>query len=343
MRRRLALAAAALWLAAFAGPAKAQAPNRPPGITPEIEKAIQRGLAYLDRTQAPDGTWRNNGSYGAYPAAMTALALTALLASGSTSTQGPHAQAVRKGVEAVIRSQQQTGLLTAPNEQRSMYGHGFSMLALAEAYGGEGSVATRRRIHRVLTKAAQLTQRSQSTKGGWNYTPTSRGDEGSVTITQLQALRACRNAGIKVPKSVIDRAVGYIRNSQCSDGGIAYRAGQRGSSRPSISAAAICSLYSAGVYEGPMIDKLLPYVKQRVPPSLGGGHAYYTQLYMAQGMWLAGEEHWKGYGPKMFQLLLPKQSADGSWADGRVGSTYSTAIACIILQLPYRHLPIHNR
>ena len=65
-----------------------------------------------------------------------------------------------------------------------------------------------------------------------------------------------------------------------------------GAAAAAISAAAICSLYSAGVYEGPIVEKLLPYVKKRVPPSLRSGHAYYTQLYMAQGMWLAGEEHW---------------------------------------------------
>ena len=60
-------------------------------------------------------------------------------------------------------------------------------------------------------------------------------------------------------------------------------------------------------------------------------------------MWLAGDEHWKGYGPKMFEVLLPRQGSDGSWGDGRVGSTYATSIALIILQLPYRNLPIHNR
>jgi hypothetical protein len=35
-------------------------------------------------------------------------------------------------------------------------------------------------------------------------------------------------------------------------------------------------------------------------------------------------------------------SADGSWR-GDVGSTYSTAIATMILSLPYRYLPIFQK
>ena len=47
--------------------------------------------------------------------------------------------------------------------------------------------------------AIVLISRSQSRDGGWLYTPDDAGDEGSVTITQVQALRACRDAGISVP------------------------------------------------------------------------------------------------------------------------------------------------
>jgi hypothetical protein len=275
---------------------------------------------------------------------MTGLALLALMGGGSTPSEGPHAPAIRKGVEFLLKCQQANGLIASvTEEQRSMYGHGFAMLALAEAYGAEEDAETRARIHRALGSAVSLTQRSQSGDGGWNYTPGSRGDEGSVTITQLQALRAARNAGIKVPKSVIDGVVGYIEKAQNGDGGIRYRVNHRGGSLPAISAAALCCLYCAGIYEGDAVEKLLSYVKQRVRPGLAGGHAFYMQYYMGQAMWMAGEEHWKEYRPELFRQLLASQSGDGSWSDGRVGSTYATAIACVLLQLPYRHLPILDR
>ena len=51
------------------------------------------------------------------------------------------------------------------------------------------------------TGAVKLIARSQSGPGGWLYTPDSNGDEGSVTVTQIQALRACRNAGIRINRA----------------------------------------------------------------------------------------------------------------------------------------------
>ena len=47
-------------------------------------------------------------------------------------------------------------------------------------------------------------------------------DEGAVTITQVQALRACRNAGISIPTKVINKAVKYVVDSANPDGGIRY-------------------------------------------------------------------------------------------------------------------------
>jgi prenyltransferase beta subunit len=333
-----------LLLAAGPGATGQGIPPRPPGVTAEAEAALERGVAYLARTQGPDGSWRSSGSYGGtYPVAMTGLAALALAGSGSSLDQGPHAPALVKAVEFILKQQARNGHFKAPGEQRSMYGHGFCMLALAQVYGGEGSLEMRRRIHDALTSAVRLTAKSQSAQGGWYYEPRTSADEGSVTITQLQALRACRNAGIKVPKETIEKAVQYVYKAQNADGGIAYRAGQRGNSRPPISAAGLCSLYSAGIYEGERVEKLLRYVKRTVRPQLGHSHAWYTQLYMGQAMWMAGKEHWDEYGKELVRLIVSRQSSDGGWSDGRVGGVYGTSIACILLQLPYRHLPIMDR
>jgi hypothetical protein len=37
------------------------------------------------------------------------------------------------------------------------------------------------------------------------------------------------------------------------------------------------------------------------------------------------------------------QSPDGSWNGDGVGTTYGTAMGCVILQLPYGYLPIYQR
>ena len=225
-----------------------------------------------------------------------------------------------------------------------MHGHGFAMLFLSQVYGAEEDPERARQIHAALKRAIKLTSRSQSKLGGWLYTPDANGDEGSVTVTQIQGLRGCRNAGIKVPLKTIDRAVEYIAKSAQPDGGIAYRAGM-GGSRPAISAAAVATLYNAGQYDHAMARKCLAYVVKNVKVEGGAvqGHYYYAHLYMSQAMWQVGGKHWRDYFPKMREHLIKSQSANGSWNGDGVGTIYGTAIATLILQLPYQNLPILMR
>lgn len=322
-------------------------PPLPEMITPEAQEAIDRGLEYLARTQSRDGAWRHEGYWGRYPVAMTALAGLALLANGNTATEGKYAPQVSRAVSYILSSARPDGLISRLEEEnRSMYGHGFSTLFLAELYGMEGDPDRRERIHRVLQGAVGLIARSQSVRGGWYYTPESRDDEGSVTITELQALRACRNAGIEVPKEVIDGALQYLEDSVLPDGGIAYRADRRGASRPPITASAVVCWYNAGDYDNPHAIKALGYIKQRVGRGSGSGnhgHYFYAHFYMAQAMWLSGEENWEWYFPSMRDTLLARQGTDGAWDGDAVGKTYGTAIALVILQLPYGYLPIMQR
>ena len=226
-----------------------------------------------------------------------------------------------------------------------MYGHGFSLLFLSQLYGMTEEVTRARRIHEVLSAGVQLTARAQSRLGGWIYEPDSRGDEGSVTITQVQALRSCRNAGVAVPKAVIDQAMAYLTLSQNNNGGMRYMASHAGgSSRPAITAAAVCCWYNAGQYDSPRARKALEFCKERIRlPFMRSGHDYYTHLYFAQALYLSGDPYWSDYFPKRRDYLLAQQEADGSWWGDGVGDIYGTAVALIILQLPFNQLPIMQR
>jgi squalene cyclase len=319
-------------------------PIFPPGVTKDTRRSIDRGLKFLVREQNKDGSWRTGGGYGSYPVAMTGLAGLALVASGSTPVRGPYAKHVRRAVNFCLSQQQPNGLLAAPSEEsRSMYGHGFSTLFLSQVYGMEEDKDRQRRIRYALEKAVALIERSQSRDGGWLYTPDSRGDEGSVTITQVQAMRGCRNAGVHVPKTTIDRAIKYIERSQNPDGGISYSVRSRGS-RPAITAAACAVLYNAGSYDSPAAEKAFVYAWRHCLPTGGSrGHYYYTQLYMSQAVWQKGDKYWNDYYPKIQQFLLRMQQGNGSWQGDHVGLVYGTAIALLILQIPYNHLPVLSR
>jgi hypothetical protein len=322
----------------------------PPEITPAAKAAIAGGLKYLASSQNRDGSWRTRGPTGGYPVAMTSLCGLALLGSGSTPTQGPYAPNISSALTFILRSTDANGLIAQLEEaSHCMHGHGFAMLFLAQCLGVEEDPQRLALIKQKLSRAIELTARSQSAAGGWLYTPDANADEGSVTVTQLQGLRAARNAGVAVPKRVIDNAINYLDKSTNDDGGIRYQVSDNGPSRPAISAAAVACYYNAGLYDDKRALKALKYVEQQLSPknaqpSRYFGHYFYAHLYMAQVMYLTSEEKWREYFAAMRQALIERQSRDdGSWDGDSVGPTYGTAVALIILQLPYKHLPIMQR
>ena len=69
---------------------------------------------------------------------------------------------------------------------------------------------------------------------------------------------------------------------------------------------------------------------------------FYGHYYGTQAMFAAGGDFWKEWYPFIRDELLGLQTADGSWSDG-ICRHYSTAMACIILQVPNNYLPILQR
>ncbi len=317
----------------------------PPGMTPKILRAVRKGLEWLARNQNQDGSWRSSGSYGTVPMAMTSMAGLALLASGSTPTRGPYAPVIQKALHFVLRNVHSSGLLaTQPPEPSPMYGHGFAMLFLAEVFGMEEDARTQAAIRRVLEKAVALTAAAQSRDGGWYYSPTSYTDEGSVTVTQIQALRACRDAGIAVPKAVIDRAVRYIVRSSNPDGGIRYRVHSGGPGRPAITAAAVAVFYEAGRYDHPLAEKALAFARRTISiENLSGSFYFYAHNYLAQALFQRGGKDWKRYYRAISAKLLDIQRPNGSWTRSPAGPIYATSVSLVILQLPFGYVPAFQR
>lgn len=332
---------------AGASAALAQDVVYPPGVTREIHEAVQRGLEWLARNQANDGSWRNSGGYGSYPAAMTGLAGMALVAGGSTPTRGRYWREVRDSTDFLLKhADPGNGVISVPAEEgRSMYGHGFATLYLASVFGMEEDQKKQDKLKRVLDKAVGLIAQAQSSAGGWIYTPDSNSDEGSVTVTQIQALRACRMAGIVVDKKIIDKAVDYIKRCQNPDGSIRYSLGSGGDGRPAITAAGCAVLYNAGVYDDqPFVDKAIQYCKKHISVTVDNtGHHYYAHLYWSQALYQRGGQDWTDYYAKKAVWLLKQQKKDGSWEGDGVGTVYGTAIALTMLQLPYSYAPIFQR
>ena len=82
---------------------------------PRWEAKIERGLNWVASTQSSLGHW----TAGNYPTAMTALGGTALICSGSTTTQGPYARNIRRTVDYLTTKARNNGLIGDPiNDNR---------------------------------------------------------------------------------------------------------------------------------------------------------------------------------------------------------------------------------
>jgi squalene cyclase len=310
-----------------------------------MQAAIDRGLEWVANSQSRLGHWSGTG--GRYPTAMTALAGIALLAEGSTTTQGKYAQNIRRTVDYLVSRSRTNGLIGDPaRDDRYTYGHGFSMLFLSQVLGEEEDMDRRETLVEVLTKAVRFTGEAQTSAGGWGYVSAKDGhdyDEGSTTVTQVQGLRGCRYAGIAVPKEVIDKAIKYIRLCTRSDGSVQYRS-TGGGSRPAITAAAIACLFNAGDYDSQYVPKLLDYCQRNLSniENQSYGHWHYAHYYYAQVKYRQAGKDWDEYRDKITDRILAEASSSGSWYHGN-GPIYATAINLTILQLDDARLPIYQR
>jgi len=309
-------------------------------LTPAAQQSIDAGLEYLAARQQEDGGF-GSGGY-ARNVAIAGLSGMAFMSSGSTPGRGPYGAHVDRCVDFLIANTQESGFIVAEGatSHGPMYGHGFAALFLAECYG----MTQRSDIRERLGKSIELIVQTQNAEGGWRYQPVRREADISVTICQVMALRAARNAGIYVPPETIDRCIEYVKNSQNADGGFMYMI-QGGQSAFPRSAAGVVSLFSAGIYEGPEIEKGLDYLMRFLPR--GGAfsresHYFYGHYYAVQAMWHAGGEYWDQWYPAIREELIAKQRDDGSWMDS-ICPEYGTAMSCVILQMPNNYLPIFQR
>jgi hypothetical protein len=366
MNRRLVCAACVLCLL-LAG---ARSAARAEELAPEYRQAVQKGLEWVAKTQHRDGHWDANG--GQYPTTMTALGGMVLLMDGSTIRDGKYAEHIRKAVDWLMDRCQRNGMIGNPanptEAARYMYGHGFGLLFLSQVYGEEEDKDRRKKLEGILTRAVLFTGKAQTGRGGWGYVSSVDGngfDEGSVTVTQVQALRAARNAGIAVPKGIIDKAQEYLKNCTTQRGGVIYSLANGGRAaiggeRPPLTAAAVACMFSTGQYDSPLARKWLQYCQANIPITHAGrmGHDEYMQYYYAQALYTLGNEGyqklfpdsregdrltWSKYRKAMFDQLVRSQNADGSWSGGYIGPVFTTAVHLTILQLEKGTLPIYQR
>ena len=309
-------------------------------VTAETNAAIDKGLNYLLRSQITTG--RNRGAFATSGlqcgVATASLSGLAMMCGGYAPGFGKFGKAIDNAAQFVMNQVQESGYISRrdlPSER--MYGHGFSMLFLSQVYGMTKKAA----IGEKLRKAVELTGKTQNNDGGWRYEPVKSDADLSITVCQIMGLRGARDAGIDVSDEVRTKCIEYVKKSQNANGSFRYTL-RGGHSTMAMTAAGVTSLYSAGIYEGDMVEKALKRLKTAKPRSSRGGHFFYTHYYAVQAMWHAGGQYWNDWYPAIRDVLIADQADDGSWRSSEAGPQFGAAMACIILQMPLNYVPVFS-
>lgn len=339
-------------------------------ITPESENALQRGLDWLAANQGPEGNWTSNDL------GLVGLGALAFMAAGHQPGRGRYGDEVQAALDYVVDHSKPSGLLNISNSQRDMYNHGLATFVLGQAHG---MTATRdRRLNLALDRALRLIANTQCDDGGWDYRARRqpRGHDLSLVVMQAKALRSAVDSGLEVPTEVIELAINSVREHYAPQDGrrntpeseqrrlpgqFTYSKGGGGGTIAMAAAGVVC-LQEFGQYDDWRIQKNLDVISAAVKELPGPKRGTlpfdaYTSYYVGQALYQVGGDPWRDNYSALRDYLVDSQldipenrSAHGSWRDngangggkvgGRPGELFGTAVACFILAIPNRYLPI---
>jgi len=339
----------ATWFASTPALLTAQAPLERAGeaVPRDVRELYQRGLEYLVRTQDGAGNWQGGGEQGP---GVTGMCMMVLLASGEDPNYGLYSGNIRRALRSIITAQDaKTGYLGP-----SMYHHGFSMLALAEAYGtvddrnlwtSDADKDKQRSIGAALELAVRLaiTSQKKNGSGAWRYSPDARDADTSVAGSITVGLLAARNAGIEVPDEAIDKAVRYFQKNTSDKGQVAYSGGLGGFD-DSLARVSIATLVFAVARRKdlPEFKTTSGFLSSRIEGETENHYRDYTRYYQAQALFQSNMDSWEKWNKILVRKLKLEQTPDGSF-QGDHGVTVATALNLLAIAVNFRFLPIYER
>ena len=336
-------------------------------ITPQGQQALARGLQWLARHQGQAGNWQSNDL------GLVSTGLLAFLADGHLPGRGPYGDAAQRAMDYVLRNGKPSGLLNIAEARRGMYNHGLATFVLGQLYGMSGDP----RIGSTLDRALKVIAQTQCEDGGWDYVAErqANGHDLSLAVMQALALRSAVDSGLEVSPEVVDLAIKSVRQHYTPQGcphnapeeeqrkhpgRFTYSKGG-GQATLAMAAAGVVCLQEFGQYDDWRIEKnikiILNEIQEKADPATMARERRapfdaYTLYYVAQALYQVGGDAWqKGY-PRLRDAVAAGQlqepnspERDGMWqaqghVHGRPGELYMTSVACFVLAIPNRYLPI---
>jgi hypothetical protein len=335
------------------------------GGTAGSEKAVALALKWIARHQLKEGpragAWNFNhglqnpgqsSGYGQFSLAIngaTGLALLPFLGAGQTHREGQYQQTVKSGLDFLVKNLKFSTPEGVPcgswhEPQGEMYSHAIATISLCEAY--------------AMTQDPELAQPAQLALnflvyaqdpqgGGWRYLPREPGDT-SVAGWCLMALKSGSMGQLKVPSETYYRASRFLDFVGMEEGAYyGYVAPGMLQRRGTTAVGLLCRMYLGWPKEREGIQKGVQFLSERGPDL----EDLYYSYYATQVLRHFGGSLWHQWNREMREGLIASQIQDGqdagSWdpigdhtREG--GRLCQTAMAAMILEVYYRHLPLYQ-
>jgi len=301
----------------------------------KTESAVDRGLAYLAKSQETNGCWVSGGRH--HEVAATALALVTFLGRGERHDRPcRYQQTVAKGLAWLLS---QENRLTGDIRGRGdMYDQGIGTLALVEAYG----VTRDQDVYEAAQSALFFNADAQNEEdGGWRYKPKDPGDL-SVSGWVIMGLKSAELSGFRVPAKTRAGAIKWLKNVSSGENGGLFSYQARGQRTPAMQATGFfCSQLMGLPASTPKAFEAVDFVRKSEISLADIYYAYYGTLCSYQGQ----GPSWREWNRKMQDVFLAAQREDGSWPTGgglsaQMGPVVATSLITLCLQAHYRYVPL---
>ena len=313
--------------------------------TKESLAAVDKGLAWLDRTKIARGGYRVDIGQ-AEDIGCTAMVGLAMLADGSTPTKGPNKRKLQaivsylvKKIEVMPASNITAKTNTQLQSKIGRQAHSFFALLFLTQIVGESHL--RELTLNSSRKLAQAVTSAQLPNGGWgreSWAPT------LGTVMGWTSLRSAHFAGLDVAGSPEKTAEHLIKTME------SQAARQNWMHQLYKNAAGIRVLYAMQKDDKEIVktsfrDVLALVNKGNTAFNQAGGEEYLAFHLITETMLQKGGEDWNTWFPKVRDKICDVQNKDGSWTGHHciTSRTFCTAAACMVLSAPNRYLPISQQ
>lgn len=325
------------------------------GGTKASEEAVDLALMWLANHQNVDGGWSFDHRRGPCqnrcdrPGTLearngaTGLALLPFLGAGHTHMQGDYQDNVKRGLDFLLQNMSVTNNRGSLSDAGNMYSHGICSIVLCEAYAMTNDSGLAMPAQMVIN---HIVYAQDPVGGGWRYQPKEAGDTSAVGW-QLMALTSARMAYLEVPDACFIGASHFLDAVQ-QESGAQYGYTTPGAGSATTAVGLLCRMYLGWKHDHPALERGVQFLSGLAPSQSNMYYNYYaTQvLHHYEG------EMWEAWNEVMRDWLVNTQSKEGheagSWfiagdhGSGAGGRIYSTAMATMILEVYYRHMPLYQ-